>query len=211
MQRAQACRGYTLIELALVLVVVALILGGVFAGGSAVLENARTASLLGQIKDLAAASRDFKSRYGYYPGDLPNATSLITADGGVSAGCSYAAGGNVGNGLVDTTTESRCALEHLVKARMLSKVELDSGTYRIFHPFGGGEVSLWHTAGRESAVKISNVPCEIALRVDSKLDNASSMPLQSGAVVGYDAMGLTLRTCVAGGGYDPVSILLVRY
>lgn len=202
MQRAQACRGYTLIELALVLVVVALILGGVFAGGAAVLENARTASLLGQIKDLAAASRDFKSRYGYYPGDLPNAGTLIA--GGV---CSVGAG----DGVVNSEQESRCALEHLVKARMLSKVEYSSSNYRIPHPFGGGEVSLWYTASNENAVRITNLPCKIALRIDDKLDNASTTPLASGFVLAIDSSGAAIKGCVTGGANDPVEILLVRY
>lgn len=204
-------RGYTLIELALVLVVVALFLGGVFVGGSAVLENARTATLLGQIKDLAAASRDFKSRYGYYPGDLPNAATLITTDGGVSASCSYGASGNVGDGVVNSTQEATCALEHLVKARMLSKVESSAGSYRIPHPFGGGEISLWHSPGNENAVRVTNVPCTIALRIDDKLDNASSMPLLLGLVIGFDAAGAAIRGCAVGGAHDPVPVLLVRY
>lgn len=204
-------RGYTLIELAIVLVVVGLFLGGVFVGGSAVLENARTAALLGQIKDLAGASRDFKSRYGYYPGDLPNAATLITTDGGVSASCSYGAFGNVGDGIVNSTQETACALEHLVKARMLSKVESSAGSYRIPHPFGGGEVSFWHTPGNENAVRVTNVPCRIALRVDEKLDNASSVPLLSGMVVGFDAGGVAVRSCTSGGVHDPIPVLLVSY
>lgn len=204
-------RGYTLIELALVLVVVALFLGGVFVGGSTVLENARTATLLGQIKDLAGASRDFKSRYGYYPGDLPNAASLITTDGGVSASCSYGASGNVGDGIVNSTQETTCALEHLVKARMLSKVESSAGSYRIPHPFGGGEVSLWHTPGNENAVRATNVPCRIALRVDDKLDNASLTPFLIGFVVGFGSAGEAIRTCTPAGSNDPVPTLLVRY
>lgn len=204
-------RGFTLIEIAIALVVISLFLGGIFVGAAAVIENARTATLLGQIKDLAAASREFKARYGYFPGDLPNAASLITADSGVSAGCSYAAGGNAGNGIVDTATESRCALEHAVKARMLSKVELNGSGYRITHPFGGGEVSLWRTAGNENAVRVTNVPCKIALRVDDKLDNASSMPLLLGLVVGFDAADMAIRTCTVGGPLDPVPTLLVRY
>lgn len=203
--------GYTLIEVAIVLIVATLLLGGVFAGGAAVLENARTATLLGQIKDLAAASRDFKSRYGYYPGDLPNAASLIATDGGVSAGCSYAAAAPAANGIVDSETERACALEHLLKARLLSKMELNGGRYRITHPFASGEVSLWHTASNENAVRITNLPCRIALRVDDKLDNASNMPLLLGFVVGLDSTGAAIRTCTSGGAFDPVPALLVRY
>lgn len=201
-------QGFTLVEIAIVLIVVTLLLGGVMVGGSAVMENARTANLIGQIKDLAAASRDFKSRYGYYPGDLPNALTLITTDGGVSAGCTYVAVDKVGNGIVDTVTESACALEHLVKARMLSKVELSGSNYRIPHPFGGGEVSLWHTASNENAVRVTNLPCKIALRIDDKLDNASTTPLASGFVTSGSG---SITGCVPGGANDPLGILLIRY
>jgi len=211
MMRPRNEKGFTLIEIAIVLFVITLLLGGVLAGASAVMENARTASLLGQIKDLAAASRDFKNRYGYYPGDLPHAATLITTDGGISGGCSYAAVAPVGNGIVNSTTESRCALEHLVKSRMLSKVESSGSSYSIPHPFGGGEVSLWHTATNENAIRITNVPCKIALRIDDKLDNASNTPLFLGFVVGFDSSGLPMRTCSAGGAYDPVPTMLVRY
>lgn len=201
-------KGFTLIEISIVLFVITLLLGGVIAGGAAVMENARTASLLGQIKDLAAASRDFKSRYGYYPGDLPNAATFITTD--VSAGCSYAVSATVGNGIVDTATERTCALEHLVKARMLSKIELSGGNYLIPHPFGGGDVSLGVIpTTRENAVRVTNLPCKYALRIDDKLDNASSMPLSSGFVTSPNSLGF--NECVGGAVNGTVSILLIRY
>jgi prepilin-type N-terminal cleavage/methylation domain-containing protein len=203
--------GYTLIEIALVMVIVALFLGGMFVSVKSVMENAKTANLLGQIQDLASAARDFKSRYGYFPGDLPNAGSVLTADGTVSAGCSYAVAALVGNGIVDTATESRCALEHLVKARLLSKVELQGGAYVIAQPFGGGEVTLGVIAAtRENAVTVTNLPCRIALQIDSKLDNASATPLSSGSVLGTDGTNL-VTTCTPGGANDPVPVLLVRY
>lgn len=205
-------RGFTLIEIAIVLVIITLLLGGILVGGASVIENARTASLLGQIKDLATASRDFKSRYGYYPGDLPNAATLITTDGGVSAGCSYAVSASVGNGIVDTSTESTCTLEHLVKARMLSKVELRGGNYVIPHPFGGGIVSLNVIAAtNENAVGVTQLPCKIALRIDDKLDNASTTPLLLGFVTGFDSSGGSITGCVPGAANDPVALLLVRY
>lgn len=202
-------RGFTLAEIAITLAVISLILGGIIIGATSVIENAKTNSLLEQIKDLAAASRDFKSRYGYFPGDLPNAATLITTDGGVSAGCSYTAqtSATVGNGMIDTPTESRCALEHLVKARMLSKVELNGGNYAISHPFGGGEISLWFNSENENAVRVTNLPCEIALRIDDKFDNSSNMPLASGFVTSENA---AIRTCTPGETNDPVAVLLVR-
>lgn len=200
-------RGFTLAEIAIALAVISLILGGIIIGATSVIENAKTNSLLEQIKDLAAASREFKSRYGYFPGDLPNAATLITTDGGISAGCSYTTSTSVGNGIVDTATESRCALEHLIKARMLSKVELSGGNYAIPHPFGG-EVSLWFTSANDNAVRVTNLSCEIALRIDSKFDNSSNTPLASGFVTSGNP---AITTCVPDGPNDPVGAILVRY
>lgn len=201
-------KGFTLIEIAIALAVISLLLGGIIVGANSVIENAKTANLLEQIKDLAAASRDFKSRYGYFPGDLPNASTLITTEGGISAACSYAVSASVGNGIVNTATESSCALEHLVKARMLSKVELNGSNYVIPHPFGGGEVSLWVTSGNENAVRVTNLPCEIALRIDDKFDNASSTPFASGFVTSNSGF---VTGCTPGVANDPVASLLVRY
>lgn len=174
------------------------------------IESAKVSNLLSKISDLSTASRNFKSRYGYPPGDLPNAAALITADGGISAGCSYAIDANVGNGIVDTVTESTCAPEHLVKAQMLSKTELVGSTYVIPHPFGGGSISLGVTATNDNAIRVTTLPCKIALQIDGKLDNSTATPLASGFVTGRDSSNAVVNTCTPGGANDPVD-LLIRY
>ena len=204
-------RGFTLVEISIVLVVIALLLGGMIVGGNAIIERGRVTSLLSKIKDLGGASRTFKSRYGYFPGDLPNAATSI---GGVSAGCSYAAGGTTGDGLVNTATESACALEHLVRADLLAAAELDAGTGQFFigSGFGSGRVSLWfNSATNENMVRVTGFPCSIALEIDSKMDNQEANPLGGGLVVGQDATPAVINTCVVGGANDPVAALLVRY
>ena len=205
-------RGFTLVELSIALVVIALLIGGIVIGGSALIESTKVSSLVSQIKDLSVAAREFKARYGYYPGDLPDAGTLITTDGGISGGCSYARSATVGNGLVDTATESGCAIEHLVKARLLSKVEMVDGTYVIQHPFGGGNVSLSVIAAtKENAISVTNIPCGVALQIDGKLDNNSVTPLGEGTVTGLDSSNAAINTCIPGGASDPVAVLLIRY
>lgn len=212
MNPPRSTKGFTLVELSIALVIIALLLGGMIVGGSSIMESARTSSLIGQIKDLSAASREFKTRYGYYPGDLPNAATFITTDDGISTGCSYPASTNVGNGLVDTATESTCAIEHLVKARLLNKVDLISGSYVVQHPFGGGNVSLNVVAAtNENAIRVTGLPCSIALQIDSKMDNAAVTPLGLGFVTGWDSSNASIATCTAGGLNDPVPNLLIRY
>ena len=207
-----------MIEMAIVIVVIGLILGAVLISGGSVFGRAGVASLLSNIKDLATASRDFKTRYSYFPGDLPNAGTYITAGGAISAGCTYPVAGNVGNGIVDTQTESDCALEHLVKAGMLSKVDYDPITLKYFitSSVGAGvRLSLWYDPDtKNNVVRISNLPCDVALEIDRKLDSATAnTPFNQGSVLAAtDQSGTTLiQTCVSGSTNDPVPALLVKY
>lgn len=210
--------GFTMIEMAIVIVVIGLILGAVLISGSSVFGRAGVASLLSNIKDLAAASRDFKARYSYFPGDLPNATNYITANGGISPGCNYLylVGGNVGNGIVDTQTESDCALDHLVKAGMLSKVDYDGTKYFITSSVGTGvRLSLWYdSSANVNAIRVSSLPCDIALEIDRKLDSATTnnaTPFSQGTVIAQDASGVPIATCTVGSTNDPVPALLIKY
>jgi prepilin-type N-terminal cleavage/methylation domain-containing protein len=208
--------GFSLIEIAIVLGVITLIAAAVLTSGGGLFGRAGTASLLSNIKDLAAASREFKTRYSYFPGDLPNAGTYITANGGISAGCTYAPGGSVGNGIVDTGTESDCALEHLVKSGMLGKIDYDGARYVISHPGIGPGVraSLWFdAASNANAVRVSDLPCEAALEIERKLDSASvgNTPFSEGSVRARDASNAPIQTCVPGSANDPVPMLLIRY
>lgn len=205
--------GFTLVELGVVLAVIALVAAGLLVAGRSIIQRGEVADLLAKTRDLAAASRTFKARYSFYPGDLPNAGNYLTADGGVSAGCNYPPGGAVGNGLVDTATESGCALEHLLRAGMLAKLGMQGGAYRISGP-GGSSLSLWFDAGtHENVVRIANLGCELALELDAKLDtpSAANTPLAEGQVQGRDNGGAVVNTCVPGQNNDPVAAVLIRY
>jgi prepilin-type N-terminal cleavage/methylation domain-containing protein len=207
-------QGFTLAELAIVLIIIGVLLTGVLMTGDTILARVRIASLLSSIKDLATASQAFKTRFGSYPGDLPNAATYITTNGGISAPCTYAIGGQVGNGLVDTATESTCALEHLVKAGFLTKVDFDGANYSI-NPTVANNVrlSLWsNTLTNENAVRISNLPCTIALEIDSKFDSATAAtPFNQGWLTAQDGLGAQIATCVPGGANDPVPTILIKY
>lgn len=222
--------GFTLIELAIVVAIIGMIAAAIMLSGGGVFGRTGVASLLSNVKDLATASREFKARYGYFPGDMPNAGGFITANGGISEECNYAPGGRVGDGIVnDTETnpnppESDCALEHLVKAGFLSKVEYDASTRKYFIPSTVGakvRVSLWfNETTRENAIRITNLPCDLALDLDRKLDSPSpdNRPFHGpGAVTArrYLGGGVTepIDNCTVGNPaeYDPVPILLIKY
>ncbi len=93
-RRFSAQRGFTLVEIAIVLVIIGLILGGVFKGQS-LIDSARVRSLSTDVSGIRAAWYSFQERYRSIPGDFSNAQNQID---------SAAKQGN-GNGRIDDSQE----------------------------------------------------------------------------------------------------------
>lgn len=63
--------GFTLIELAIVLVIIGLVVGGVLVGRD-LISAAGVRSQIAQIESFLSAASTFRGKYGYLPGDIPN-------------------------------------------------------------------------------------------------------------------------------------------
>ncbi len=86
--------GFTLVEMAMVLVVVGLVLGGVVMGGN-LLRAAELRTISEQYIQITTAVKAFTVKYGSLPGDLPNATQIWgRADGGADLSVNCASTGN---------------------------------------------------------------------------------------------------------------------
>ena len=174
-------KGFTLIEISIVLVIIGLILGAVLLRSGSVIGNTKATSTIALIKDLNAATNDFKSRYHYLPGDLPKAGDDIP---GVSVACNIAASTlNIGNGLIDTSAEKSCVAEHLVLVGFIK-----GSATGIVSPFNGGATpDVFVLSANTSAVnvaavnpfpptvqnviEIQGIPCDAASTIDSKIDD----------------------------------------
>ncbi len=66
--------GFTFIELSVMLVTIGLIIGGIFAGKS-LIRSAKLQSVIADEIKYVEAAKQFKEKYGYLPGDFPNATT----------------------------------------------------------------------------------------------------------------------------------------
>src|SRR5437868_1353513 len=112
-------QGFTLIEIAIVLVIIGLLLGGVLKGQE-LITSARVRNLISMQDGIKAAYFGFLDRYRALPGDYAQATTNITGVS-TSSGCGPTA--TVGNGNGDgqiapvtaSPAENVLAWEHLSK------------------------------------------------------------------------------------------------
>lgn len=92
-------KGFTLVEMSIVLVIIGLIIGGVLVGQD-LIRQAETTALIGQIQEYDTAMHTFKTKYGTLPGDLPNASTVLPAKSGITI-----ASGD-GNGFLSDATNT---------------------------------------------------------------------------------------------------------
>lgn len=119
--------GFTLVEIAIVLVVIGLLLGGILKGQQ-LINSARVRNLADQNSGVQAAYYGFIDRFRNLPGDMLRATACTAVGTGIdAASCAVqnnAPGGisgtNGGNGRIDTIAEAGAVWPHLSTAGFLN-------------------------------------------------------------------------------------------
>jgi prepilin-type N-terminal cleavage/methylation domain-containing protein len=121
---ARIQRGFTLIEIAIVLVIIGLLLGGVLKGQE-LITSARVRNLISMQDGIKAAYFGFLDRYRALPGDYSQAAANINGvTGGGACGVANAGNGN-GDGQIlavagVSAAENVLAWEHLSKAGFIN-------------------------------------------------------------------------------------------
>lgn len=170
--------GFTLIEIAIVLVIIGLLLGGVLKGQE-LINTAKVRALNNQVDGITAAWFGFSDRYRAFPGDYTQASVNlpdITNNGD-------------GNGQVDTDAERSLVWSHLLAAGYITgSFPDDGGTIATDNyacsvadcpdnGFGAGMVITLNTLGGTSAAHelISGraIPSEVLAELDRKVDDGA--------------------------------------
>lgn len=105
--------GFTLVEIAIVLVIVGLLLGGILKGQE-LINSARVRNIADQNSAVQAAYYGFIDRYRQVPGDMRQADAAAAIGGTINTGGD--GNGRIGGGNTPNWTEVAAAWEHLSKA-----------------------------------------------------------------------------------------------
>src|SRR3954462_14105305 len=106
-------KGFTLVEIAIVLVIIGLLLGGILKGQEMV-NQAKIKNSIADFSGISAAYYGYQDRYRAIPGDDPNAATRW-AGATISATAGEAGNGSI-QGLYNSTTatdESRLWWDHM--------------------------------------------------------------------------------------------------
>ena len=175
-------RGFTLIEIAIVLVIIGLLLGGVLQGQQ-LIENSRVKSAVNTFNGIAAATFSYQDRYGRLPGDDNNA-------GINDRGASWAeVTGGDGNGVIDGDAADMFELESdgeaggffqmLRAAGFIAGDPTLTGVDALPQNSFGGLISITTGAvnGGLNGMKVcmSNVGGSAAIALDTQLDDGSGL------------------------------------
>ncbi len=129
-------RGFSLVELSIVLVILGLLTGGILAGQS-LIRAAELRSVVVEYQRYSTAANTFRDRYMAIPGDFRNATR-VWGHAGVGANCINLTGATVitpgtcdgnGDGIMNSPSNASEAGETFQAWKQLALAGLIEGTY----------------------------------------------------------------------------------
>lgn len=167
--------GFTLIEIAIVLVIIGLLLGGILKGQE-LITSARVRNMITQLEGVQAAVNGFQDRYRALPGDFREAVAQIPG----------ATQNGDGDGVVEAGAEAIAVWDHLSHARFIN----GSYTYNAAegpattpnNPWGA-RLQLINDAvyadanptPRTNLKTGPQIPVEILAEIDRKIDDGNAL------------------------------------
>ena len=153
--------GFTLVEIAIVMVIIGLLIGGVLKG-QAMIQNAKVKRVVKQTDELRAMIMAFYDKFGVYPGD-ENKANVPTGD----------TFNGDGDGLMENNNERFDLFNDLAEADLISGNF--TGANVANHVFGGNVQVIWVNPpgppGADHFIRFDNLPWDVCLEIDTKFDD----------------------------------------
>jgi len=153
-QASRSQAGFTLVEIAIVLIIIGLLIGGIIQG-RAMIQNARVKRLVSDFDGMRAAVLTYQDRFSMLPGDEndPNTPTGDTNNGNA-------------DGRLDDTAGA--ALEDMRLAETIPGTGLTMAT----NAFGGNfDVDWANISGNANYIVAANIPADVCQEIDSKYDD----------------------------------------
>jgi prepilin-type N-terminal cleavage/methylation domain-containing protein len=167
-------KGFTLVEIAIVLVIIGLLLGGILKGQE-MITQAKIKNVVADFSGVSAAFFGYQDRYRALPGDDPNAATRWS---GAVAGTGNGVVAGKYNSTADTD-ESRKWWDHLRRAGFVS----GAGYAQPFNALGGmvgvqtgdDNSTIGPVMNGISGLMVcsQNLPDKIAIAVDTQMDDGA--------------------------------------
>ena len=186
-KNAKAQRGFTLVELAIVLVIIGLIIAAVLKGQE-LIKSSRLKATVGDVEEFRSSVTTFLDKYSALPGDFLDAQAVIGDPQGITwVTCDGVVGCN-GNSIVDGTgldAETLLFWQHLSAAGLVKGVDPAGaaviGDSLPSSPVGGGltvrnetvvnRAGHWFTLGTAAATPVGVIDSSQAEQLDTKADD----------------------------------------
>jgi len=188
-------KGFTLVEIAIVLVIIGLLLGGILKGQE-MITQAKIKNVIADMTGVSAAMYGYQDRYRALPGDDRNASARWTAPPALPAPVPGVTGNGVIEGAYNSATatdESRLFWDHLRRAGFISGAGNEQPFNAVSGRTGvqtgdgaGGAVGVLGIANPANTQHFNglilctaNLPDKIAVSIDAQMDDGNG---QSGSV-----------------------------
>lgn len=216
-------RGHGVAEVAIVLVVIGLMVGGILKGQE-LIAGARLKATLVDIETIRTAAASFRERYGSFPGDYALAQEQLGTPHGITWGwprCDGSDHGCDGDGIIEgngRTGETLLFWQHLTLGNLISGIAVGSpvddsigaglpsaaigGGLAVQHQAIGGHTSHWLRLGTGAELTTGVATGLQAYGIDSEIDDGRP---------GTGSVRVTTAACIDRGDYNPAGEACLMY